>query len=261
MITSIQNPRVKTARALINERKVREEMLSLAVEGVRLAEEALHNGWPVEYALWSAQVSARSRLLLDELAKRQIPADELPPTLMAKISDTETPQGLLVVVKRKEMPLPARPDFLLALDGVRDPGNLGTILRSACAFGSQAVILLPGSADPFSSKVLRAGMGAQFRLPVKELQVEAFKDLCKVQANPALRILLADMQDAQPGWEMNLKQPLALVIGGEAAGATQQLYPNADGRGRIPMPTGSEALKAAGAPRIPSYEIMRQRQK
>lgn len=260
MITSIQNPRIKFARELINERKIREETKSLAVEGVRLAEEALLNGWIVQYALWSKQLGERGREVLRQLTQKQVSIEEVPPSLMTRISDTETPQGLILVLTRKILTLPKNVNFLIALDGVRDPGNLGTILRSACALGSQGVVLLPGSTDAFSSKVLRAGMGAQFRLPIMELSVEEFHKLCKKDIKPALNIFLADMQDTIPCWSIDLKQPLALVIGGEAAGATKELYAIADGRLLIPMPAGSESLNAAVAASILAYEIMRQRQ-
>ena len=260
MITSAQNPRIKTARQLINERKAREESNSLAVEGVRLAEEALLNGWAVEFALWSQPLGERGQKIIGNLIDNQVPVDEIPANLMARISDTETPQGLLLVVRRKPMPLPKSIDFLLALDGVRDPGNLGTILRSACAFGSQGMVLLPGCTDAFSAKVLRAGMGAQFRLSVMEMSVEEFRKFCKEKSSPALQIHLADMQADKPCWAVNLRQSLALVIGGEAAGATQALYSIADDKLLIPMPAGSESLNAAVAASILAYEIMRQRQ-
>jgi len=259
VITSLQNPRIRLARQLINERKAREENNRLAVEGVRLAEEALLTGWPIQYGLWSSQLNERGRKIVNALAEKRIAVDEISTALMAKISDTETPQGLLLVVSRKVMPLPEKADFLFALDGVRDPGNLGTILRSAVAFGSQGVILLPGSADAFSSKVLRAGMGAQFRIPVVEKSISDFQYLCKEKNEPALKIYLADMQGAIPCWSVNLKPALALVIGGEAAGVTQQLYEIADGRLLIPMPAGSESLNAAVAASVLAYEIMRQR--
>lgn len=167
---------------------------------------------------------------------------------------------MLLVVRRKPIPLPQQINLLLALDGVRDPGNLGTILRSACAFGSQGVALLPGCTDAFSAKVLRAGMGAQFRLPVMEISVEEFRKTCKENTRPVLQIVLADMQADKPCWAVNLRQPLALVIGGEAAGATQALYSIADEKLLIPMPAGSESLNAAVAASILAYEIMRQRQ-
>ena len=117
------------------------------------------------------------------------------------------------MLTQKEQALADNLNFLLALDGVRDPGNLGTILRTASAFGAQGVILLPGSADPFSSKVLRGAMGAHFRLPVFNITVEELESLCKVKTIPAMKIFLADMDSAQPCWSVDLRQPLALVIG------------------------------------------------
>jgi RNA methyltransferase, TrmH family len=261
MITSLQNPRIKLARQLLSDRKAREESKSFAVEGVRLAEEALQNQWQPQFALWSHQLNERGQQVLSQLTRAEIPVEEIQPPLMDKISDTETPQGLLMVLSQKEQTLPENLNFLLALDGVRDPGNLGTILRTASAFGAQGMILLPGSADPFSSKVLRAAMGAHFRLPLFNRTVEEFESVCKTTAKPAMQILLADMEGAQPCWEVNLKQPLALVIGGEAAGASDQLYRIADGKVLIPMPAGSESLNAAVAASILLYEIMRQRQK
>jgi len=260
MITSLQNPHIKLARQLLSDRKAREESKSLVVEGVRLAEEAILNGWQPQFALWSAQLNERGKKVLQQITRLQIPVEEIPPVLMSKISDTETPQGLMLVLTQKEQTLTEKPNFLLALDGVRDPGNLGSILRTASAFGSQGVILLPGSADPFSSKVLRAAMGAHFRLPALNMTVEEFNLLCKEKAVPALKIYLADMDSAQPCWSMDLRQPLALVIGGEAAGASAQLYAIADGKVLIPMPAGSESLNAAVAASILLYEIMRQRQ-
>jgi len=260
MITSLQNPRIKIARQLLSDRKAREESKSLAVEGVRLAEEALLNHWQPQFALWSAQLNKRGKQVLNQLTRLQIPVEEIPVPIMNKISDTETPQGLLVVLTQKTQAPADNLNFLLALDGVRDPGNLGTILRTTSAFGAQGVILLPGCADPFSSKVLRAAMGAHFRLPVFNLTVEEFEFLCKAKTIPAMKILLADMDGAQPCWTVDLRQPLALVIGGEAAGASAQLYSIADGKVLIPMPSGSESLNAAVAASILLYEIMRQRQ-
>jgi TrmH family RNA methyltransferase len=261
MITSLQNPRIKLAHQLLSDRKTREETKSFAVEGVRLAEEALLNQWQPQFALWSNQLNERGKQVLNQLTRLQIPVEEIQPPLMDKISDTETPQGLLVVLSQKEQTLPENLNFVLALDGVRDPGNLGTILRTASAFGAQGMILLPGSADPFSSKVLRAGMGAHFRIPLFNKSIKELESLCKTKASPAMRILLADMDSAQPCWTVDMKQPLALVIGGEAAGASAQLYTIADGKVLIPMPAGNESLNAAVAASILLYEIMRQRQK
>jgi TrmH family RNA methyltransferase len=260
MITSSQNPRIKLTSQLLSTRKVREDLKSFVIEGVRLAEEAVNNHWQPQFALWSAQLNERGKQILNQLDQLQIPVEEIPIPMMSKISDTKTPQGLLMVLNQKTQALADNLNFVLALDGVRDPGNLGTILRTGSAFGAQGVILLPGCADPFSSKVLRSAMGAHFRLPIFNYSVDEFEVVCKTRTRSAMKILLADMDGAQPCWTVDLQQPLALVIGGEAAGASAQLYTIADGKVRIPMPAGSESLNAAVAASILLYEIMRQRQ-
>jgi TrmH family RNA methyltransferase len=260
MITSSQNPRIKLASQLLSSHKVRNDSKSFVIEGVRLAEEALLNHWQPQFALWSAQLNDRGKQILNQLTQLQIPVEEIPLPIMNKISDTETPQGLLMVLTQKTQALAENLNFLLALDSVRDPGNLGTIFRTASAFGAQGVILLPGCADPFSSKVLRAGMGAHFRLPMFNMTINEFESLCKTKTIPTLKILLADMDSAQPSWSVDLRQPLALVIGGEAIGASADLCAITDGEVLIPMPSGNESLNAAVAASILLYEIMRQRQ-
>jgi RNA methyltransferase, TrmH family len=102
---------------------------------------------------------------------------EISPDLMAEISDTETPQGILAVMKSTTLPLPADPSFVIVADQVRDPGNLGTMLRTAEAAGADAILLTPGTVDAFSPKVVRAGMGAHFHLPIVHLPWHEIHDL------------------------------------------------------------------------------------
>lgn len=259
MITSIQNPKIKMVRELLANPKAREETGTFVVEGVRLAEEALNHQWVAQLALWSDQLSERGRRFLQRLESQQVPVEEIPPALMNRISDTESPQGILLVMAKKVWSMPKPLDFLLVLDGVRDPGNLGTILRSATAFGVQAVILIKGSVDPLSPKVVRAAMGAHFKLPIINMSASELVHFCHKQNQPALKIYLADIKSATPCWEVDLRTPLALVIGGEATGASQELVGLADGRVLIPMPGGSESLNAAVAASVLLYEVIRQR--
>jgi len=259
MITSAHNSKIKLVRDLLTDPKARQESTTFVVEGVRLAEEALNNQWAVKFALWSSQISGRGQQVLQRLRNLQVPVEEISFDLMAKISDTETPQGILLVLAQKEWSLPEPANFLIVLDGVRDPGNLGTILRSATAFGVQAVVLIKGGVDPLSPKVMRAAMGAHFRLPIVEMSVAQLVHFCSEQNTPALKILLAEMSSAIPCWEMDLRQPLAVVIGGEAEGASQPLVETADEKILIPMPGGSESLNAAVAASVLLYEVMRQR--
>ncbi len=262
MIISPHNPKIILVRQLLSSRKERERTASFVVEGIRLAEEAVRYGWTPKMVLWSSQLPERGKILINQLEKNKIPIgiDEIPADLMAKISDTETPQGILMVLNSKGLLIPEKLDAVLILDGVRDPGNLGTILRTAAAFGTQAVLLLEGNADPFSPKVVRAGMGAQFHLPIQEINIDQLVRLCKSENKTPLNIFLADVKGGKPGWQVDLRKPAALIVGGEATGASHELIAIADEKIYIPMPGGSESLNAAVAASILLYEMMRQRQ-
>ena len=258
LISSPHNPRIARIRGLLEKRKQRDEEQVFVVEGVRLVEEALASGWQPEQVLFSAQLSARGRDIVAQFATRGVEVYEVPPGVMDALADTETPQGLLAVLPMRQMPLPERLDFALIVDNLRDPGNLGTLLRSAAAAGAQAVLLSPGTADAFAPKVLRAGMGAHFRLPVYPLRWEAIRALCKNRPEP-LRIFLAEAAAEAACWDQDLRQPLALMVGGEADGASAEGLALADQPISIPMPGRSESLNAAIAASILLFEIVRQR--
>ena len=260
MITSLQNPKILSVHKLIKSRKEREDTASFVVEGIRLAEEAVLHRWIPQFVLWSNQLTERGKTLIEQLEKIQIPVDEISIELMAKISDTETPQGILMVLPCRTLFFPSQLNFILILDGVRDPGNLGTTLRTAAAFGTQAVFLLKGCADPFSPKVVRSAMGANFRLPIREIQINQIAEICKPDNLPHLSIYLADVGTGKSCWQTDLRQPVALIVGGEAFGVSHELYEIADEKIFIPMPGGSESLNASVAASILLYELIRQRQ-
>ena len=117
-----------------------------------------------------------------------------------------------------QLPIPNSPNFLLIPDQIRDPGNLGTLIRTAAAAGVQAVLLPPETTDAFAPKVVRAGMGAHFRLPIHTMDWDEIEQVCK-QAD--LQVFLADM-DGGSCWETDFREPLALIVGGEAEGASEQ---------------------------------------
>jgi TrmH family RNA methyltransferase len=144
--------------------------------------------------------------------------------------------------------------FVFVPDQLRDPGNLGTMLRTAAAAGVQAVFCPPETADAFSPKVLRAGMGAQFRLPVHTLDWDAITSHLAL-----LKVILADMEQGLPYTQADLRPPLALIVGGEAEGASAQAHRLASGFVHIPMPGGVESLNAAVAAGILLFEVVRQR--
>ena len=184
--------------------------------------------------------------------------EEILPSLMEALSGTEAPQGVLAVLPFIKLRLPEHLDFVIIADGLRDPGNLGTLLRTADAAGVQALLLTPGTADAFSPKVVRSGMGAHFRLPILASTWDEISALCR-QAAPPVRILLSDAEAGQPLWSADLRQPCALVVGAEAEGITAPARAAAWGCLRIPMPGRSESLNAAVAAGVLLFEVVRQR--
>ena len=254
MITSAQNPRLKLTRSLLGQAKARREEGAFVAEGVRLVEEALAADWSFRYVLHAPDLGTRGRKLLHGLEEKRIPLEVVDAALLDSLSETETSQGILAVLEQQALPVPPRLDFLLILDQVRDPGNLGTLLRSALAAGVQAVLLPPETADPFNPKVVRSGMGAHFRLPILSLDWEGIRNRLS-----GLTVFLAEMEGAIPCWQADLRSPLALIVGGEAEGASAEGRRLADRLVCIPMPGGNESLNAAVAGSILLFEVVRQR--
>lgn len=255
MITSSQNSRVKLARALLGRIKERRDAKAFVVEGVRLVEEAVNSQWPVRFALYDETLSERGKLQIEGLRARGVDVEMVSESLMRSLSGTETPQGILAVLEMNPLPIPNRPTFLLIPDQVRDPGNLGTLLRSAAATGVQAVLLPPETTDAFAPKVVRSGMGAHFRLPIHTMSWDQIGQICQ---SAGLKVYLADM-DGPSCWEADLLQPLALVLGGEAEGASAEARRLASQKISIPMTGGMESLNAGVAGSVLMFEVVRQR--
>ena len=259
MITSSHNPKIQKVRALLAQRSERESAQAFVVEGVRLCEEAHAAGWQPSLLLYSQQLSLRGRRLLEDFSKSSPNIEEIPDHLMDTVAGTETPQGILAVFPFHSIPAPDDLDFVLVLDSLRDPGNLGTILRSAAAAGVQSVLLTPGTADPYAPKVLRSAMGAHFRLPIHLSGWDEIEALRRQPNLSPLKFFLAEAEGGRPCWQTDFRQPLALWVGGEAEGASQAARRLADGLVTIPMPGRSESLNAAAAASILLFEVVRQR--
>ena len=218
MITSGQNPKLKLARALLGRPRERREAGGFVAEGVRLLEEALAVSWPVRFVLYTDGLSQRAQALVAGFKSGGLDVEEVSSDLLQSLSETETSQGVLAVLDDHPLPLPEGPDFLLIPDQIRDPGNLGTLIRSASAAGAQAVLIPPLTTDAFAPKVVRSAMGAHFHLPVRSL---SWEEIGNVTGAAGLRVHLADMQ-GETCWMTDLRQPLALIIGGEAEGASEE---------------------------------------
>jgi TrmH family RNA methyltransferase len=256
MITSPANPKLRYVRHL-GRRAFRAREGRVALEGLRLVADAVAAGRDVAFALVTpeAQAAPATAALLERIHATGAPVLPVAPALFDAVCDTATPQGVLAVVEARPLPWPEPADLVLVLDGVRDPGNVGTALRSALAAGADAALLAPGTADATQPKALRAGMGAQLRLPYA---AAGWEEIGRRTAGLALWVAEAGGERAytEPDW----RRPAAIVVGGEAAGPSAQALAVAAGTVRIPMAEGAESLNAAMAATVLLFEARRQRQ-
>ena len=253
MITSSQNSKIKFVRALLGRAKERREANAFVVEGVRLVEEAVNSNWGFQFALYDESLNEKGKSLVERLKLGGVEVEEVSESVMKSLSETETPQGILAVVEISNLSISKSLNFVLILDQIRDPGNLGTLLRTAAAAGVQAVLLPPETTDAFAPKVVRAGMGAHFRLSIHSMTWEEIRAQIK-----DLQIYLADM-DGKSCWETDLRPPLALIIGGEAEGASEEARKLATQKISIPMAGNVESLNAGVAGSVLMFEVVRQR--
>jgi TrmH family RNA methyltransferase len=253
VITSSQNSKIKLVRSLLGRAKDRREANAFVAEGVRLVEEAVNSNWKLRFALYDETLSDRGRSQIESLKSRGVDVEMVSENLMKSLSETEVPQGILAVLELNPLPIPSSLHFVLIPDQIRDPGNLGTLLRSAAATGVQAVFLPPETTDAFAPKVVRSGMGAHFRLPIQAMTWNEIREKIK-----GLQIYLADM-DGRSCWEIDLRQRLALIVGGEADGASDEARQLATQKISIPMAGNVESLNAGVAGSVLMFEVVRQR--
>lgn len=238
----------------MNQGKARLKHQAFVAEGVRLVEDGLRSIVPIKFVLIKQTPSTRSASLLSKLNENGVEVILVDDQLFDSLSGTEHSQGVLGVFEMKPFFIPEKVNFLVVPDQLRDPGNLGTILRSAEAAGAQAVLLPPGNTDAFAPKVVRSGMGAHFRLPIQHLPWEVIETYLH-----GLAVFHADMQGEQICWQADFKQPLALLIGGEAEGISPEGTRLATSSVRIPMAGETESLNAAISASLLMFEVSRQR--
>ena len=248
-ITSRKNPLMTQIRKLTGSRGQRREQGLFLGDGVKLLEEAL---------CWSAPLTAV--VSAEGLALPPVPDQvrqvEVPRDVMASISPMESPQGALFLCRMPEMTAPEQLEGsrYLVLDGLQDPGNVGTIWRTADALGADGLILVNGCADPWNPKTVRATMGACFRLPVYEMELEELTALLERSQIPlyatALREDTVDIKTA------DLSRS-AVVIGSEGKGVSDALLELSRGTLKIPMRPRCESLNAASAATVVLWEMGR----
>ena len=265
MLVSRQNARIKYVRRLY-QKKFRDSEGKFLIEGVRFLEEGINANWPLEAVFYESSLEEgdRGRLLLEHLSKSGVTINAVDKTLFSEMADTESPQGILAVAKKPLQPhfnpvewRKDQKDLLVLVDGVQDPGNLGTIIRSADAAGADCVFVLKGTVDPYNTKTLRSTMGSIFHIPIVNVdELGEFLagllagDWSLVVGDPAAQKLLC---------KADLTCETVLVIGSEASGVSADLHRKASHLVKIPMPGRAESLNAGVAAGIMLYETVRQR--
>lgn len=242
-ITSRKNPLLQQVKKLLSSRKAREEAGLFAADGTKLLQEAVRYFPGLQTVILSDGVSAE--------VPRGVRVIRVPGDVMESISPMSSPQGALFLCALPEKTAFAPSQGMLLLDGIQDPGNLGTILRTADALDIP-VALLEGCADPYSHKVVRASMGAVFRVRVVQTTWEEAKAACGAVGIPigvtALSDRAKDIRQAKVG-------SMAVVIGSEGQGVRKEIIDSADGELIIPMNPHCESLNAAVAATIVMWEM------
>lgn len=251
-IQSPHNPLFKSMRKLVENRRERMKTGLALLDGAHLLSAWQDAGRPIEkiFLTEAGVVNPEVSALLARTAAPQVLLDV---RLFAELTELPSPSGVLTLVNIPKGGKPRSDGFCLLLDGVQDPGNVGSMLRSAAAAGVDQVLLSSGCADVWSPKTLRAGMGAQAVLDIVERA-----DLIGVADAFQGRVATTMLNGATDLFETDLTGSLALVLGAEGAGVSVELAERANVRIKIPMLPGIESLNVAAAAAICLYERVRQ---
>jgi RNA methyltransferase, TrmH family len=250
-------PRAVTLARDLQRRKGRERRSLFLAEGVRTVEEVVRARVGVRAAIVSPQLeeSPRGRSLLEALERRADETVRVPARELNSLADTDSPQGVLVIAEIPTQPIEgirlAERARVVVLDGVQDPGNAGTIARTAAALGSAAVIALPGTVDLWNPKVVRGAMGAHFHIPT--LHAEPDELLAWLDAQK-FEIWAADAR-GEPLESLPVPERVAIVVGNEGAGISSQMLERASRRVALPLSQAVESLNVAVAAGIILYAL------
>ncbi|GAB4218776.1 MAG: RNA methyltransferase [Synechococcales cyanobacterium] len=256
ILTSPKNPLIRQWRLLHTAKGRREQGLFL-IEGTHLLQEALATQWPLQAVCFTPAWAERHPHLLINLAPT-LSTYTVSPEVLQALATTTTPDGVLAIAQRRDLSVPF-PQFELgiALETLQDPGNVGTIIRTAVAAQADGIWLTADSVDRDHPKLLRASAGQWFRLPPRELRDP--QDLFSYCRQQGIQILATTVDQAQPFWDVDLCRPSLLLMGNEGAGLSSPWIAAADQRISIPMAASVESLNVAMSVGLILYEAQRQR--
>lgn len=253
-ITSAQNASIKLAKELLKKKSVRKKQGLFVVEGIRAVKEI-----PEPITIQTLLVSET----VEEQVYEQVRAREIlvmPESLFQTLSETTTPQGLMAIVKKVDISLEQlgmQEGPYLLLENLQDPGNLGTIIRTAHAFNFKGILMTKGCVDLYSPKVVRSTMSSLFYMPIViEEEIETYMNYLKTKGKKIYTTALTEK--AQWIYDMTFEKDMVLVIGNEGNGVSDYCLEHTDYTMMIPMPGGAESLNASVATAVCMYEVIRQ---
>lgn len=257
IITSPTNPIIKNIKGLYR-KKTRWSKKRFLIEGINSIEELLNKENLIDTIIYSDKLLDVNEGidLLNMINKTNINIINVPHNLYKEITDVSNPQGIMAIVKFNLVPFKdilKNKGFLVLLDEVMDPGNMGTIIRTADAFGANGVIISEGSVDIYNPKVVRASMGSIFHIPL--CYVDNISETFEAFKERSIPILATSLESHKFIHEIDIKEDMVFVIGNEARGVSKSSIVNADELVKIYMPGEAESLNAAIAASIIMYEV------
>jgi RNA methyltransferase, TrmH family len=256
LISSASNPVIKLARQLASRRRVRHREGLFLIEGERAIVTAIQNGTDIQTVMIDDErrgdISPALVASLTNVASRVV---SVTPALFTTIGDAEHPQPLIAIGQIPSADFPTHASGIVVLDAVRDPGNLGTIIRTACAAGIDGIALLPGCVDPYNPKSVRASAGTVTGIPIQgfqhiaDLLARAFDDQSETV------VIAADASGATNFRDVDWKMPIALVVGSEVSGLSLDVREVTSHFVRIPMAEGVESLNVSVATGVLLFEM------
>ncbi len=248
IITSKDNEIIKNIKKL-KEKKYRLD--SYIVEGIKMVKEAINENQEI------ALIAIREDFKID-FDTKNTKIVTISNKIFNDISDVKTPQGILAVIKKNQNnQIETNSDYILALDSLQDPGNMGTIIRTADSANINQIIINKTTVDPYSPKVIRSTMGAIYRTNI--IEVEDLKATLKEMKLKGFQIITTDLKATQSIYDINYNNKTVVVIGNEANGVSQEILQTADKKVIIPMLGKTESLNASIAASIMIYEYVRQK--
>lgn len=254
-IESKDNSLYKDTKKL-KERRGRNKSSKYIIEGFRLVEEAFKANLPIEYIFISNEEEKRIDKYLGKYINEKTKIFGLSDNLLKELCSTEKPQGVIAVVQMKKVDMALEGSFYLLCDKVQDPGNLGTIIRTAHAAGVDGIILTKGTVDVYNDKTIRSTMGSLFHVPIINDDDEL--SITKSLVDKGFSLLATSLEGDKDFFKEDLTGKIVISVGNEGNGVSEEVYKLADKKVKVPMPGGAESLNVAIATSVILYEKVRQ---